>query len=123
MNRNAIMTAVATNITALALDKPKATITVTPRSEDIPINTVDDLLLSRALTSPNTTLLAYPATPRGKTDYVDYSAKDLDRFVDHTAQKYAGAGLVPQVSQVIVYFLYYILKASRSTPRRQKLKW
>ena len=109
MNSIAIMTAVATSITPLALGKLKPTVTVTTRIEGSPINTVDDLLLSRVHTSPNTTLLAYPATPRGKNDYVDYSARDLDRFVDQAAQNYATAGLFPQVSQVIVKSLLFIL--------------
>lgn len=59
--------------------------------------TVDDLLFNRSQTIPEVPLVAYPATPRGRADYVNYSARDLDRFADHGANKYASMGLAPQV--------------------------
>lgn len=59
--------------------------------------TVDDLLFSRSQTIPDVPLVAYPATPRGQADYVHYTARDLDRFADHGASKYASLGLVSQV--------------------------
>ncbi|KAF2195783.1 acetyl-CoA synthetase-like protein [Zopfia rhizophila CBS 207.26] len=58
--------------------------------------TIDDFLLSRLKQHPDAPLLAYPATARGTNDYVDYTAKDLDRFADEAARKYAGMGLVPE---------------------------
>jgi hypothetical protein len=59
--------------------------------------TVDDLLFNQSQTIPDVPLVAYPATARGRSDYVHYTAKDLDRFADHGAQKYASLGLQPNV--------------------------
>ena len=59
--------------------------------------TVDDLLFNQSQIIPDVPLVAYPATPRGRSDYVHYTAKDLDRFADHGAQKYASLGLQPKV--------------------------
>jgi hypothetical protein len=59
--------------------------------------TVDDLIFDRSQTIPDVPLVAYPATPRGRSDYVHYTAKDLDRFADHGAKKYAALGLELQV--------------------------
>jgi hypothetical protein len=61
------------------------------------IYTVDDLLFNRSQTIPDVPLVAYPATPRGRADYVHYTARDLDRFADHGAKKYASMGLTVQV--------------------------
>jgi hypothetical protein len=55
------------------------------------------LLFSRSQTIPDVPLVAYPETPRGRADYVRYTARDLDRFADHGAKKYASMGLVSQV--------------------------
>jgi hypothetical protein len=59
--------------------------------------TVDDLLFNRSQTIPDVSLVAYPGTTRGRSDYVHYTARDLDRFADHGAQKYASLGLQPEV--------------------------
>jgi hypothetical protein len=59
--------------------------------------TVDDLLFNQSQIIPDVPLVAYPATPRGRSDYVHHTAKDLDRFADHGAQKYASLGLQPKV--------------------------
>jgi hypothetical protein len=59
--------------------------------------TVDDLLFNQSQAIPDVPLVAYPATARGRSDYVHYTAKDLDRFADHGAQKYASLGLQPKV--------------------------
>jgi hypothetical protein len=60
--------------------------------------TVDDLLFNRSQTIPDAPLVAYPVSPKGRADYVHYSAQDLDRFADHGADKYASMGLVPEVN-------------------------
>ncbi|CZR53066.1 related to nonribosomal peptide synthetase MxcG (component of the myxochelin iron transport regulon) [Phialocephala subalpina] len=60
--------------------------------------TVDDLLFNRSQTIPDAPLVAYPVSPKGRADYVHYSAQDLDRFADHGADKYASMGLVPESS-------------------------
>lgn len=59
--------------------------------------TVDDLLFNRSQKNPNAPLVSYPATPRGCADYVHYTARDLDRFADHGAEKYHALGLSPEV--------------------------
>lgn len=64
--------------------------------------TVDDLLFNRSQTIPDVPLVAYPATARGRADYVHYTARDLDRFADHGASKYKSTGLLPQVCIVSI---------------------
>lgn len=59
--------------------------------------TVDDLLFNRSQTIPDVALVAYPATGKSRADYIHYTAKDLDRFADYGAKKYASMGLIPQV--------------------------
>jgi hypothetical protein len=58
---------------------------------------VDDLLFNRSQTIPDIPLVGYPATARGRSDYVHYTARDLDRFADHEARKYASLGIEPKV--------------------------
>ena len=59
--------------------------------------TVDDLLFNRSQTIPDVPLVAYPATARGRADYIHYTARDLDRFAGHGASKYKSMGLLPRV--------------------------
>ncbi|PQE30831.1 fungal specific transcription factor domain-containing protein [Rutstroemia sp. NJR-2017a WRK4] len=59
--------------------------------------TVDDLVFSRSQSIPDTPLVAYPGSSRSKSDYVHYTARDLDRFANNGANKYASIGLVPKV--------------------------
>lgn len=59
--------------------------------------TIDDLVFHRSQTTPDVPLVSYPATPRGCADYVHYTARDLDQFADHGAEKYHALGLSPQV--------------------------
>jgi len=68
--------------------------------KNVIIYTVDDLVFHRGQTIPDVPLVAYPATPRGRSDYVHYTAKDLDRFADHGAKKYASLGLELKVSSL-----------------------
>src|SRR5277367_194459 len=58
-----------------------------PNKETL-LYTVNDLLVQRALSSPNVPLLAYPASRKGADDYVHYTARDLDRFADEAAKAY-----------------------------------
>ncbi|KAB8300552.1 hypothetical protein EYC80_000712 [Monilinia laxa] len=60
-----------------------------------PLYTVDDLIYNRSQTIPDTPLVAYPGSLRGKSDYVHYTARDLDRFADHGANTYSSIGLTP----------------------------
>ncbi|TID21418.1 male sterility protein [Venturia nashicola] len=89
------MTTFAPGIEPLAFDARKAPDMMATAVQDPVIRTVDDVLLSRLRTSPTAPLISYPATPRGKTDYVDYSANDLNRFIDEAVRKYTSSGLVP----------------------------
>lgn len=79
---------------------PSAAITVEGK-QPLEINTINDFLLSRVESNGDAPLVGYPATARGKDDYVYYTAKDLDRFADEAAWNYSRAGLVPEVSYII----------------------
>lgn len=92
------MTTLRRSIEPVAFDARKVPIEMANAVQVPAINTVDDILLSRLITSPTAPLISYPATPRGKTDYVDYSADDLNRFVDEAVRNYASSGLIPEVS-------------------------
>jgi hypothetical protein len=67
------------------------------RSSLTKISTINELLINRADTIPDTPLVAYPASARGSRDYVNYTAKDLDRFADEAAIKLTALGLQLQV--------------------------
>ena len=62
--------------------------------------TIDDLLVNRASTSPDTPVLGYPASARGRSDYVYYSNRDLDRFADEAARHLLSLGLHEKVNSV-----------------------
>ncbi|KAK1856583.1 male sterility protein [Colletotrichum chrysophilum] len=79
----------------LTSEKPTVEIVETVKPVEQP-RTVTDLLLRRVEEAPDVDVLAYPATARGRDDYVNYTAKDLDRFADEAARKYAQAGLLPE---------------------------
>ncbi|KAG4425536.1 hypothetical protein IFR04_001233 [Cadophora malorum] len=91
---SATVTTTVRSVGTTTLDKLDAPIGVTVRS----LYTVDDLLYNRSQTIPDVPLVAYPATARSRADYVHYTAKDLDRFADHGARKFASMGLIPQGS-------------------------
>lgn len=98
------MATIAASIEPLGFDARKVPIVVTSAVQQVHvINTVDDVLLCRLRTSPTAPLISYPATPRGKTDYMDYSADDLNRFVDEAVRKYASSGLIPEVKYLEVF--------------------
>jgi hypothetical protein len=65
--------------------------------------TVDDLLFNRSQTIPELPLVAYPATAKGRSDYLHYTARDLDRFADHGAKKFASLGLQPKAGSTLKY--------------------
>ncbi|KAE9973609.1 hypothetical protein BLS_003501 [Venturia inaequalis] len=91
-----MMTTFAPSIEPLALKGRKVPLEISSAVQVPAISTVNDVLLSRLRTSPEAPLISYPATPRGKTDYVDYSANDLNCFVDEAAHRYATSGLIPE---------------------------
>ncbi|KAH6670393.1 putative NRPS-like enzyme [Halenospora varia] len=57
------------------------------------IYSINDLLLERTRTIPDDPLVGYPSSIHSPGDYVYYSAKDLSRFADGTAQALCGQGL------------------------------
>ncbi|TID06887.1 Non-canonical non-ribosomal peptide synthetase FUB8 [Colletotrichum higginsianum] len=78
------------------LTSEKPTVEIVETVKPLELRTVTDLLLRRVEEAPDVDVLAYPATARGRDDYVNYTAKDLDRFADEAARKYAQAGLLPE---------------------------
>ena len=84
--------------------------------------TVDDLLFNQSQTIPDVPLVAYPATARGRSDYVHYTAKDLDRFADHGAQKYASLGLQPNVLSPCQNILNLSADTLHRVPKLRKQK-
>jgi hypothetical protein len=67
------------------------------KNKEILIHTINDLLVLRARYSPDISLLAYPASPRGTDDYLHYTASELDRFADEAARAYIAMGLLVKV--------------------------
>jgi hypothetical protein len=66
------------------------------------VYTVNDLLVQKALSSPDAPLLAYPGSLKGTDDYVHYTARDLDRFADEAAKAYIAMGVPVKVRASIV---------------------
>jgi acyl-CoA synthetase (AMP-forming)/AMP-acid ligase II len=62
------------------------------------IYSIDDLLLQRMRTIPDEPLVGHPATVRGGSEYVYYTAKDLHRFADEAAKFLTKQGLHLNVS-------------------------
>ncbi|KAF5011710.1 hypothetical protein FDECE_2170 [Fusarium decemcellulare] len=93
------MAAVTASITPdLGAAKHAATVTVVaPKPEKI--NCINDFMLHQARSIPDTPLIAYPASELGASDFVNYTAKDLDAFADEAAKALAGQGLVPKAAK------------------------
>jgi hypothetical protein len=62
------------------------------------INTINDLILYKARTTPTTPLIAYPRSDSAGSELAEYTAKDLDHFADAVAKEFARSGLHPKVS-------------------------
>ncbi|KAH8890655.1 acetyl-CoA synthetase-like protein [Thozetella sp. PMI_491] len=82
--------------TAVSLELGRSQDLPTDRVAEEPIETITDLLLSKVRESPDSIFVSYPATAKGKCDYVDYSVSQIDAFADEAARKYALQGLFPQ---------------------------
>ncbi|KAL1617837.1 hypothetical protein SLS54_007618 [Diplodia seriata] len=87
---------VSTTSAPSSLDAPNAS-KVSKQPDQI--NSINDLLLHKAETIPNTPLIAYPASEHSSNDLADYTAKDLDAFVDEAAKEYTRLGLLPKESR------------------------
>lgn len=61
------------------------------------INSITDFMVYQAQTIPETPLIAYPATENGASDFVDYTARELDAFADEAARWLSRQGLRPTV--------------------------
>jgi len=65
-----------------------AVLNAKPNKEETLIYTTNNLLAQRAQPALDVAFLAYPASPRGRDDYVHYTASDLDRFADEAVRAY-----------------------------------
>jgi hypothetical protein len=97
------MEIITPSIFSLPLGGSKASLEPNVTDREIPqryaeerIDTITDLLLSKVRQSPDSVFLSYPATARGRSDYVDYTVSKLDEFVDEAARKYVASGLLPE---------------------------
>lgn len=76
---------------------------VEPRSEPLQplkedeVVTIPELFLSKARETPHAVFLRYPATTKGKSDYINYTVSDIDRLADEAARQYLIQGLHPEV--------------------------
>lgn len=70
-------------------------LTSSPGNDEIV--TVTDLFLSKVRDTPDTIFVQYPATLKGKSDYIGYTVTDIDRLVDEAARQYANKGLQSEV--------------------------
>lgn len=91
--------AVATQkMPALPLDVGvKPTENGTKGDNDSQVITITDLLLSKVRETPDAVFIQYPATEKGKSDYVGYTVTDVDRLADEAARQYVARGLRPEV--------------------------
>ncbi|KAL5334813.1 hypothetical protein BJX70DRAFT_391121 [Aspergillus crustosus] len=66
----------------------------TPAAEaDLPLHTINDIILARVLHPLDAPLVGYPQSSRGISDYVFYTAKDLDRFTNGVVKTLQDSGL------------------------------
>ncbi len=84
--------------------------------------TINDLLVQKALSSPDVPFLAYPASPKGRDDYVHYTARDLDRFADEAARAYVEMGLPVKVRSFYDFFINVNLAMSINVSRQTIMK-
>lgn len=54
---------------------------------------IDDLFRARAKDKVQKPLIAFPKSERSASDFEYFTARDLDRFVEHAAEHYLGLGL------------------------------
>lgn len=66
------------------------------------LSTIDDLVRTRGDTCTGIPILAYPRAGGSLTSFEYFTAHDLDRFVEWTAQKLLTLGLRPMASSVLV---------------------
>ncbi|KAH7139791.1 hypothetical protein B0J13DRAFT_478097 [Dactylonectria estremocensis] len=74
-----------------AAEPPEAVTVMEPDK----INSINEFLVFQAQSIPDTPLIAYPSSKLGASDFVDYTAKQLDDFADSAAKTLASQGLKP----------------------------
>lgn len=109
---------VSTTSTPSGLDAPNASKVSKPDQ----INSINDLLLHKAETIPNTPLIAYPASEHSSSDLAEYTAKDLDAFVDEAAKEYTRLGLLPKVRSPSIQNNHQLLTHNHRNPAAQPAK-
>jgi hypothetical protein len=57
-----------------------------PDEAEVPLYTIDDILLQRISYPPDAPLVGYPQTRYGISDYAFYTAKELDKFANGAAR-------------------------------------
>ncbi|KAL4755761.1 uncharacterized protein BDW70DRAFT_167943 [Aspergillus foveolatus] len=68
-----------------------------PDEAEVPLYTIDDILLQRISYPPDAPLVGYPQSRYGISDYAFYTAKELDKFANGAAQALQFSGL-PKIS-------------------------
>lgn len=71
---------------------------LTQATTDNEVVTVTDLLLSKVRSTPDAVFIRYPATAKGKSDYVGFTVTDIDRLADEAARQYVKKNLRPEVT-------------------------
>ena len=87
---------------ALGEDSPKAAFThqlppIPPADGSQPPCIIDDVLLNLVRDAPDETLVGYPKSAHGVSDYEYYTPRDLHRFANGAVKRFKLAGL-PEVN-------------------------
>ena len=95
------------------------TATMTPPE----INSITDFIVYQAQRIPDTPLIAYPNSANGASDFVDYTAKQLDSFADEAAKELTRQGLRPSVRIFTPADMCPIILTVFSKQRVTKPRW
>lgn len=79
-----------------------------PAETGTPLYTVNDILLHRIPHPPGAPLVGYPQSTHGISDYKFYTAEDLDRFANGSANIMQDSGL-PKVTNLELHARGYLL--------------
>ncbi|KAL4906800.1 hypothetical protein BDW74DRAFT_149651 [Aspergillus multicolor] len=82
-----------------------------PGEAEVPLCTINDILLQRLSHPPEAPLVGYPQSSHGVSDYTFYTAKDLDRFANGAGKALQSYGL-PKFSDPITNRVVAILGTS-----------
>ncbi|KAL4873584.1 hypothetical protein BDV12DRAFT_208521 [Aspergillus spectabilis] len=76
-----------------ALESPEKLPPTPPAEAEIPLHTINDILLQRISHPLDAPLVGYPQSSHGISDYTFYTAKDLDRFANGAVKILQSSGL------------------------------